>query len=257
MLSYVYDLADHLWLLAWPLIREWWMWIGGVLFVLHYGLRLVEMMAVGKFRAVQGISDGWSWQKWARQEFLRRREWARFRDMTEPRYVNLIRRKQRRAEKHRERAQILNYLADKASVSVLSLPFYVEILRYRAEKHTAVSSLMDRQVARWDLLRQQIKDAREKIMREEGKDKVLGLMELLRSSSDVTASYALKQLNELRNAFDWSILIPSTLPAATREQMKKILLLIAGTDNLGEARAAFAQAARILTEHRASWGQAA
>ena len=257
MFTWLWDQAVQLLLLIWPLIRDWWMWMAGIVLVLRYGLRMIEIYAIAKFRTVQGVNDGWDWQKWARGEFWRRREWARFRDISDARYARLIGRKKQRADKRHERAQILNFLAERAAVSLLALPFYAEVLRHRSEKHEAASAAIYRKISRWDLLRQQIKEAREKIMREQGREKVIGLMELLRSTSDTTASYALRQLNELRNKFDWSILIPSSLPAAVRDQMKKILLVMAGTQNLGEARAAFGQAMRILGDNRTRWGSAA
>jgi hypothetical protein len=257
MFTWFWDQGGQLWVLLWPLIRDWWMWVAGVVLVLRYGLRLIEIYAIAKFRTVEGVKDGWDWQKWARSEFWRRREWERFRDITDARYANLIQRKRQRADKWHQRAQILIFLADRAAVSLLTLPFYAGVLRRQAEKHEAASAAIYRKIERWDLLRRQIKEARDKIMREEGREKVIGLMELLRSTSETTASYALRQLNEVRNKFDWSILIPSSLPAAVRDQMKKILLVMAGTENVGEARAAFGQAMRILGEHRTKWGPAA
>ena len=250
MLAWLQGLVVSLALWIGHLIFDNWPYIVGVILIFKFGARAIEAVAIAKFRTKEGIVNGWDWQKWARAEMKRRREWKRFRDMNQKRFAALVKKNQTRARYYQERAKILNYLADRAANGTLVMPFYIDILHHRANKNEAAASSIFRRIVHWEDLRRKIDAARDDIMRKEGREKLSGLMKLLNSSNEATASYALQQLNQLRNAVDWLVLIPVTVPEATRAQVVKLFALMAGTSNLSEARSALAQAERLMRSHQ-------
>jgi hypothetical protein len=82
---------------------------------------------------------------------------------------------------------------------------------------------------------------------------LLGLVQLLDSSSDDTASAALTQLNKLGRSIEWDALIPATLPELIRVRSIKILRQMVGTNSVGEARSAKRQADRMLRDQNMTW----
>jgi hypothetical protein len=85
------------------------------------------------------------------------------------------------------------------------------------------------------------------------KDKsVHELLDLL-GSDDETANRALLQLYVRGGWLKWEDMIPHELPPDVRARLLKICRVINGTLSLGEARAALAQARRVLKAHNIAW----
>src|SRR5262249_40598850 len=82
---------------------------------------------------------------------------------------------------------------------------------------------------------------------------VLGLMHLLDATPEADAQNALMELNEIRPSFDWESLIPEVLAVTDRVRMHRLLQVMAGTTQLGEARNALTFVRNILADHNLSW----
>jgi hypothetical protein len=83
--------------------------------------------------------------------------------------------------------------------------------------------------------------------------KVLALMRKLESGNDWAAAGALSELNGIRASFDWESLAPVGIAPAQRKRLVNILMLMAGTTSLGEARNALRSARVILEQNHCDW----
>ena len=75
----------------------------------------------------------------------------------------------------------------------------------------------------------------------------------LHSTDPRAAQSALVELNGIRSWFDWQSFAPKTMAPAQKKRFVQVLLLMAGTNSLGEARSAYRVAFEMLRQNDAGW----
>ena len=124
-------------------------------------------------------------------------------------------------------------------------------------KATALSDELERLNNLWLFTARRREDKRDGEKRAQARRQVLSLMHLLHATYEAYAQDALLELNKLRPTFDWDLLIPQSMPVTDRVRMHRLLQVMAGTTQLGEARNALAFVRHILEDHNFSWDKMA
>jgi hypothetical protein len=190
-------------------------------------------------------------RRWSARE-AERREAARLAELTPEEFADrMARREEGLAELSRE-GQRASERADELLSSNFFDRWRGARLRRRAERYAervgAERDEMARLKTRWEEIEAARKDPGQAV-----KDKsVHELLDLL-GSDDETANRALLQLYVRGGWLKWEDIIPHELPADVRARLLKICRVINGTLSLGEARAALAQARRVLKAHNIAW----
>ncbi|MBV9563677.1 MAG: hypothetical protein JOY90_25025 [Bradyrhizobium sp.] len=190
-------------------------------------------------------------RRWSARE-AERREAVRLAELTPEEFASRMTRRDEEIDELSRYSQRLSEQADELSGSNFLARWRGERLRRRAARYLERVGAERDEVARLKSRWEEIEAAR----RDPGqavKDKsVHELLDLL-GSDDETANRALLQLYVRGGWLKWEDMIPHELPADVRARLLKICRVINGTLSLGEARAALAQARRVLKAHNIAW----
>jgi hypothetical protein len=173
--------------------------------------------------------------------------------MKPKRFAAQVERRRKLMEFLTRRSEILYLQADRHEAGRWTWPFYAALLRRRAQQYLDAAYAMHDEVVRLEQLWSEIETERREKQKNASAEKIRGLVNQLDSAIEAVASRALAELNRLRASIDFGKLAPAELPEFARLQVINILRLMAGTNNLHEARNALAQLRRILKAHNVAW----
>jgi hypothetical protein len=221
-----------------------------VLFAVSFR-RLVEWYAVthhvvkGRLRAVAEK------RRKDRADRTHRVESARFEVMSDEGFAAITGRLKKKIARHEDQAAIL---ADSAQRTLAPLSW---MLKKSAKTHIAKAQALSKEQDRlenlWLFTARRREEKRENENRTRARRQVLGLMHLLHATYEAYAQDALAELNKIRTSFDWDLLIPQSMPVTDRIRMHRLLQVMAGTSQLGEARNALVFVRHILEDHNFTW----
>jgi hypothetical protein len=182
---------------------------------------------------------------------MHRIESARFEVMSDDGYAAITGRLKKKIARHEGQAAILNESAQRVFGPLAWM------LKKSAKTHVAkakkFSKEQDRLENLWLFTARRREEKRENERRARARRQVLGLMHLLHASYEAYAQDALAELNKIRASFDWDLLIPQSMPVTDRIRMHRLLQVMAGTSQLGEARNALVFVRHILEDHNFTW----
>jgi len=180
-----------------------------------------------------------------------RLESARFEVLSDEGFATITGRLKKRIARHDDQAAILNDSAQRAFGPLAWM------LRKSAKSHTAKAGILSKEQDRlenlWLFTARRREEKRENENRSRARRQVLGLMHLLHATYEAYAQDALAELNKIRTSFDWDLLIPQSMPVTDRIRMHRLLQVMAGTSQLGEARNALVFVRHILEDHNFTW----
>jgi hypothetical protein len=188
-------------------------------------------------------------------ERAHRIESARFEVMSDEGFAAITGRLKKRISRHEDQAAILDQSAQRAFGPL------AWILRKSAKTHIvkaqSLSKEQDRLENLWLFTARRREEKRENENRTRARRQVLGLIHLLHATYEAYAQDALAELNKIRTSFDWDLLIPQSMPVTDRIRMHRLLQVMAGTSQLGEARNALVFVRHILEDHNFTWDKMA
>jgi hypothetical protein len=185
-------------------------------------------------------------------EGAERRQAARFQIMTDEEFNDLRTSLRTRIKWHGECAKALEEAAYKSNWQ-----WREASLRASALDHSEKARLLSEELARleglWRATQKSRIEQRERDRKTRVQDHILDLIEALASGGEAEARAALAKLNALRTSFDWRSLVPAGIPAEDQRRVLRLIEVMVGTSQLGEARNAFAFVQRVFADHNFAW----
>jgi hypothetical protein len=229
------------WLVAPPLnwalslSMEWRLEVIAAVLLVAFRYRLFEYFVIGHERA----DELW-------RERQRVREWYRYARMSGAKFQAVLKALDRKAD---TQDRLADRLEDRAGG-----PYSTGILAEAASRRRRRAEALRSEIRRLRELWREIENQRSECERKPPRSGlVLSLMKQLDSVDEQEAANALAMLNRCRAWFDLESLAPAEMPVAECRRLTQLLMLMAGTSSLGEARNAYHSALKIMRKHDLEW----